>query len=249
MLCPSSRPLKFKRTLSVGTTRPARWVRQPLTNNAPVGSDIELAEVTLRAIGVSEIEYVLTTFGELLPGVRDGRWDMNVPIFISKEREEIVTFSVPVWALADGFVVRRGNPKAVTSYESIAARSDAILGIVSGTVQKDTALNAGVTAKQIVKFQSQHEAITALLAGKIDAYSATAVGNREIVATNRELEAVGNEVSSNGSVPVGAFSFNKNNHTLINAVNDQLRKYLGSEDHRARMAKYGITKTEIDGVV
>lgn len=218
-------------------------------NNAPVGSDIELAEVTLRAIGVSEIEYVLTTFGELLPGVRDGRWDMNVPIFISKEREEIVTFSVPVWALADGFVVRRGNPKAVTSYESIAARSDAILGIVSGTVQKDTALNAGVTAKQIVKFQSQHEAITALLAGKIDAYSATAVGNREIVATNRELEAVGNEVSSNGSVPVGAFSFNKNNHTLINAVNDQLRKYLGSEDHRARMAKYGITKTEIDGVV
>jgi len=48
---------------------------------------------------------------------------------------------------------------------------------------------------------------------------------------------------------VGAFSFNKNNHALIDAVNGQLRKYLGSEDHRARMAKYGITKTEIDGVV
>lgn len=32
-------------------------------------------------------------------------------------------------------------------------------------------------------------------------------------------------------------------------MNEQLRRYIGSDDHRARMVKYGFTRTEIDGVV
>ena len=31
-------------------------------------------------------------------------------------------------------------------------------------------------------------------------------------------------------------------------MNEQLRHYIGSDDHRARMVKYGFTRTEIDGV-
>jgi polar amino acid transport system substrate-binding protein len=31
-------------------------------------------------------------------------------------------------------------------------------------------------------------------------------------------------------------------------VNEQLQKYLGSADHRARMARYGLTRTELDSV-
>jgi polar amino acid transport system substrate-binding protein len=37
------------------------------------GADIELADVVLRAIGVSSIEHHLTSFEELLPGVQEGR--------------------------------------------------------------------------------------------------------------------------------------------------------------------------------
>jgi polar amino acid transport system substrate-binding protein len=80
--------------------------------------------------------------------------------------------------LGDGFVVQRGNRKALTSYETVAARSDARLGII-----------------------------------------------------------------------LGAFSFNMGNDRLLHDVNRKLRKYLGSADHRSRMAKYGITETEIDGVI
>jgi polar amino acid transport system substrate-binding protein len=36
------------------------------------GADLELADVVLRAIGVSSIEYHLTSFEELLPGVQEG---------------------------------------------------------------------------------------------------------------------------------------------------------------------------------
>lgn len=217
-------------------------------DHSATGADIELAEVVLRAIGVTSIEHQLTSFEELLPGVQEGRWDMNVPIFVTAERAERVAFSVPAWALGDGFLLRHGNPKALTSYGSVAARTDARLGIVAGTVQLDSAKSAGVSNGQIVAFKGQTEAIDALLAGKIDAYASTAVGSRVLASANQELEVVAHETSKDGRAPVGAFSFSKGNPELLQAVNEQLRKYLGSADHRARMAKFGLTQTELDSV-
>jgi len=212
------------------------------------GADIELADVVLRAIGVTSIEHHLTSFEELLPGLQEGRWDMNVPIFVTAERAERVAFSVPVWSLGDGLLLRDGNPKALTSYGSIAARNDARLGIVAGTIQFDAARSAGVSDSQVVTFKDQPQAIAALLAGKIDAYASTSVGNRVLAGANSALEAISLEQGKEGRAPVGAFSFNRSNHDLLQAVNEQLRKYLGSADHRARMARYGLTETELDSV-
>ncbi|WCM21266.1 transporter substrate-binding domain-containing protein [Paraburkholderia bryophila] len=217
-------------------------------DRSAMGADIELAEVVLRAIGVTSIEHQLTSFEELLPGVQEGRWDMNVPIFVTAERAGRVAFSEPVWALGDGFLLRQGNPKALTSYAAVAARNDARLGIVAGTVQRDSATSVGVKDSQIVAFKDQTEAIDALLAGKIDAYASTAVGSRVLAGANQELEVVAHETGKDGRAPVGAFSFSKSNPDLLRAVNEQLRKYLGSADHRARMAKYGLTRTELDSV-
>jgi len=224
---------------------PFYWTRP---DHSVTGADIELAEVVLRAIGVSSIEYHLTSFEEFLPGIQEGRWDMNVPIFVTAEREERVAFSVPVWAIGDGFLFRRGNPKALTSYTTVAELGNARLGLVGGTIQINAAKLAGVSDNRIVIFKDQPAAVAALLEGKIDAYASTGVGSRALAGTHPELEAIALESDKNAKAPVGAFSFNKNNHRLAQAVNEQLRKYLGSEDHRARMAKYGITQTEIDGV-
>jgi polar amino acid transport system substrate-binding protein len=224
---------------------PFYWTAE---NHCATGADIELADVTLRAIGVSSIEHHLTSFEELLPGLQAGRWDMNVPIFVTAGRAERVAFSVPVWSLGDGLLLRHGNPKALTSYAAIAARNDARLGIVAGTIQFDAAKSAGVSDNQVVTFKDQPQAIDALLAGKIDAYASTAVGSRALAGENSELGMVSLEKSKEGQAAVGAFSFNKSNHGLLQAVNEQLRKYLGSADHRARMAKYGLTETELDSV-
>jgi polar amino acid transport system substrate-binding protein len=46
--------------------------------------------------------------------VEEERWDMNVPIFISAERERRIAFGRPVWALSDGFLLPPGNPKVLT---------------------------------------------------------------------------------------------------------------------------------------
>ncbi|MGJ7530369.1 transporter substrate-binding domain-containing protein [Variovorax sp. GB1P17] len=218
-------------------------------DGVPTGADLELADVVLRAIGVSSIEHHLTSFEELLPGVQERRWDMNVPIFVTPERARLVTFSEPVWALGDGFLVARGNPKALTGYKAVAARGDARLGIVGGTVQIDAAKSSGAADSQIVLFNDQPSAVAALLSGKVDAYAATAVGNRALAVANKALEAVAHEKSPDGRVPTGGFSFHKENRDLVQAVNKQLRAYLGTADHRTRMSKYGIEASEIDAVI
>lgn len=213
------------------------------------GSDIELIDKILREIGFSSVEYHHTTFEKLLPGVQSASWDINVPIFITAERKEKVAFSIPVWALGDGFVVQQGNPKKLESYETVAMRSDAKLGLIPGQVQVDKAKSAGVSDKQIVLLKNQDELIAALQSGKIDAFAATAVGNHAIVKANPELQSVPLKNNTEDKVPVGAFSFSKENHQLLQVVNEHLHKYLGSEDHRRKMSRYGITATEIDGAV
>jgi len=218
------------------------------------GADVELAGRILRQIGVGRIEHCLTTFSELLPGVEAGRWDMNVPLFVTPQRANTVAFSVPVWGMEDGFLVGPGNPRALINYSSIAKCPDARLGIIAGQVQHESAMASGVSEEQIVIFKQQADAIAAVLSGAIDAYASTALGNRIIASQmgRSVIDAVAHEPETNGRQrvpPLGAFSFNRKNVDLLKAVNQRLRSYLGSPDHRAHMARFGLTNREIDPVV
>jgi polar amino acid transport system substrate-binding protein len=216
-------------------------------DGVPTGADIELADVVLRAIG-ADVEHVRASFEELLPGVQAGRWDMNVPIFVTAERAARVAFSAPVWTLGDGLVVHRGNPKSLASYASLKTRDDARLGVIPGQVQYEAARSAGLSDAQLVEFKDQPDAVAALLAGTIDAFTGTALGGHVIVASNPALELV--RLWEAGAAPLtGAFSFGLGNARLRDAVNRELRRYLGSADHRARMARYGLGAGEIDGVL
>lgn len=215
------------------------------------GADIELADAVLRAMGVTHIAHHRTTFSELLTGVETGLWDMNVPLFVTPERANRVAFSVPVWAIGDGFLVRAGNPRALDSYATLAKQQDARLGVITGQVQHDSAKASGITDDQISTFADQAEAIEALRSGHIDAYASTALGNRILAQRigGSFLEAVEHQPEAGDtrqSRPLGAFSFARKNIDLRDAINAQLRLHLGSPAHRARMAAFGLTHNEID---
>ena len=237
----------MKITIAYIEEPPFGWTE---ANSIATGADIDLANAVLRAIGVTQIEYRPVTFSELLPGVDAGRWDMNVALFVTPERANLVAFSVPVWTIGDGFLVRAGNPKALDSYSSLGKRRDARLGIIAGQVQYNSARAAGVSEDQIEIFEQQADAIEAVCSGAIDAYASTALGNRILADRigGSVLEAVTHK-ETNGKqrkLPLGAFSFIRHNTDRLNALNEQLRSYLGSPDHRARMAEFGLTHNEID---
>lgn len=220
----------------------------PGPGGQPVGCDAELALTVLRAIGVRRVEARLTTFSELLPGVADGRWTVATPLFVTPARAATVAFSRPVWALGDGFIVRSESAQALASYQAIAA-AGARLGVVAGQVQRESALAAGVAADRITLFDTQAAVVDALLAGRVDAYASTALGNRTFTTAlgNPALAAVAAPVAP--KPPMGAFSFARHQVELRERFDGWLAGYLGSADHRARMAALGLGAGEIDPVV
>lgn len=222
----------------------------PLPDGAARGCDVDLALTGLRAIGVRAIELRLTTFAELLPGVASGRWTMSTPVFVSAERQGIVSFSRPVWALADGFVVPAGNPCGITSYRTIA-KGRRKLALVAGQIQRNNALAAGVTADELVEFATQHEALQAVRDGLADAYASTAVGNRTVLAQSRLGELMGVDAQDDfcRTPPIGAFSFAHASVDLRRAFDEFLVDYVGSSEHRERMLCNGLTRNEIDPIV
>jgi polar amino acid transport system substrate-binding protein len=221
----------------------------PLSIGTAGGCDVDLALTGLHAIGVREVELRLTTFAELLPGVASGRWTMNTPVFVSAERQSIVSFSRPVWALADGFVVPAGNPSGITSYRTIADGRHK-LALVSGQIQRNNALAAGVTAQQLIEFATQHEALQAVRDGIADAYASTALGNRTVLEQGRvgELMSVDAQDDFPRTPPIGAFSFAHESVDLRRAFDEFLADYVGSIEHRERMRRNGLTSNEIDPI-
>lgn len=220
----------------------------PNADGEAMGCDVELVQTILRMIGVAKIETRMVTFPELLEGVARQEWTINTPLFITPERSELVTFSRPVWALPDGFIVRRNDEQIFTSYSAIAEHDTAILGVVQGQVQHQSALNAGIPPERIRIFEAQDAIVAALLENKVDAYAATAMGHRGFVqrAKDERLQVVELEEST---AAMGGFSFAKSNTSLIRAFDNALASYLGTDEHRSMMQRYGFTDAEIERVL
>jgi polar amino acid transport system substrate-binding protein len=220
----------------------------------PSGSDIDVARAILTRMEVRSVELKKVEFPDLLPGVAAGRWTMNTALFITPERAKTVTFSNPIWALVDGMIVRAGNPKRIASYRSLAT-SDARLGVVKDTVQVAAAKAADVPTNRIVEFGAQEEIIAAIKQGRVDAYANTALGQRGLLASLKDPDLALAEPfeppMENGRAKAGfgAFSFNKANVAFIDRFNAELARYLGSAEHRALVAKYGLGPDEIGPVL
>ena len=220
------------------------------TADGPVGCDVEVAFAVLRAIGIERIEARLVTFAELLPGVASGAWQINTPLFITEERARLVEFSRPVWSLADGFMVRAGNPKRLTSYLALAAHSDAQLVVVADQVQEQRALAAGLDGKRVQRVATQLAAVAAVRDGRADAYASVAMAHCGFrrATPDAALEVV-DFGADGGAAAEGAYSFAKASGDLRRAFDGVLGRFLGSPEHRAIMRRYDFTDADIDRVL
>lgn len=222
----------------------------PGADGKPTGCDVEAAFAVLRAIGIARIETRLVTFAELLPGVARGAWNINTPLFVTEERAALVDFSRPVWSLADGFMVKAGNPKRLTGYQSLAAHADTRLVVVAGQVQEQRALAAGIPAARILRVATQAAAVAAVLDGRADAYASVAMAHRgHLHATPDAPLAVVDLGAQGGAAAAGAYSFAKGNRELRLAFDRELGRYLGSPEHRGIMRRYGFADADVDRIV
>ncbi|RUV00895.1 transporter substrate-binding domain-containing protein [Mesorhizobium sp. M6A.T.Cr.TU.017.01.1.1] len=211
------------------------------------GCDVKLAQKVCEILGLGTFLPIETEFAKLLPGLAKGEWDMTTGLFVSDERKKSVDFTRPIWVLQDGLLVAKGNPREFSGYRSIAADETALIAVISGQVQHQTALQNGVPPERIRIFATQAGAADAVAAGAVHAYASVAMAHRGYLAQHFNAPLAVIDVPAAEKQPAaGAFALAKDNAILRQRIDSCLDDLLGSPWHRDMMAEYGFSDGDID---
>lgn len=220
-----------------------------LTGEAP-----EVARAVLGRLGIDRVEGVLTEFGALIPGLEAGRFDLIAAgMYITPERCREVDFSNPTYRIGEALVVRAGNPLGLHSYADIAENDDAVMGVVTGAIQRRYALASHIPEARLAVFPDAPTALEAVAAGRADAYGGTSLTVLDLLEKADDPRI---ERASPFSDPVidgrpvrgyGAFVFRRGDDALRAAFDRELADYIGSDAHLAAVAPFGFSREHLPG--
>lgn len=235
------------------------YVRAAFANEVPygyvdeegnlTGESPEIAKEIFKRMGVAQVDGVLTEWASLLPGLNAGRWDVVAAgMFITPKRCEQAAFSNPSYKIGQAFLVPAGNPHDLHSYADVADNSDVTLGVMAGAVERGYARDAGIPDGRVKEFPDQASMLAAVKAGRVDAAALTSVsiermaqrGGGDVERTepfNTPPEAIG----------YGGFAFRQDDQALVEAFNEHLADFIGSEEHLKLVKPFGFTKANLPG--
>jgi polar amino acid transport system substrate-binding protein len=211
-----------------------------LTGEAP-----EVAKAVLNAIGIPQIDGVLTEFGSLIPGLKAKRFDIIAAgMFITPKRCAEIAFSEPSYGIGQAMLVKAGNPKQIADYGSIVANKDLKLAVMAGAVEAGYAKDAGVPQAQLVVLPDQSSLLAAVQAGRADAAVLTALSIANMAKKGEGVESTKpfGEVAGKSVKGHGGFGFRKDDKELYQAFNEQLKKFIGTPEHIALVEPFGFGK-------
>ncbi|MER7106319.1 ectoine/hydroxyectoine ABC transporter substrate-binding protein EhuB [Streptomyces sp. NPDC000229] len=212
------------------------------------GEAPELAKVIFKRLGIGRVQPVATDFASLIPGLNSQQFDVvSAGMYINKERCEQVIFSDPEYQMLDSFIVRKGNPKNLRSYED-AVRSGARIATGTGYAQIDHAVAAGYPEKDIVILQDQVAGLNAVESGRVDVFVTTALTTREVVKKSTRAEATAPfaaVVDGKKKIDGGGFAFRPTDTELRDAFNTEIHKMKKSGELFRILRPFGFTEAEM----
>ena len=140
-----------------------------------------LVQKIMEKLGVPKIEPYVATYGELIPGLQAGRWQMIAAAFrLTKERCAQVAFTDPV--TFDGGAIAYVASKTPTPPKSIKelAAGDAMIGVLQGSYLIKLATEQGVPQSRISQFPNNPAIIDGLTAGRVAAAISTNASLRQL---------------------------------------------------------------------
>lgn len=220
---------------------------QPDGTSAGIGPDV--ATAVLKSIGVEEINWTVTPFGTLIPGLKARRFDFAAAEQnISPERCKQVAFSEPNSSYGEGLLVKKGNPKGLTTYADIAKDPSLKVAVVSGANNVDFLRAVGVKDDQIVFIQANADAIPTVQS-RVDAYAATELTVSALAKDQANVEQVApfTDPVVDGA-PVrnyGGFAFRLEDTDLRDAFNTALVEFRKTDEYKQILMKYGLSEQSI----
>jgi polar amino acid transport system substrate-binding protein len=237
------------KTIRLGFANEVPWA-YPGDNQQPLGFVNAITLGILKTMGYTNIEPVVTEWGGLIPGLKAKRFDIITGgMYILKSRCENVNFSEPIGVFGECFIVPKGNPKGIQSYQDIKEKG-AIIVTGAGYSTIENAKKEGVPAKNIMTVPGNTEILAAVKAGR-----AYAGGVTYFSALHLAKESGGVlEVTDPTKNPEWTFNwvgigFRKSDTEFLAAFNQALKKYIGSNQMMQDVAQYGYSKSQLPGDV
>ncbi|GES41130.1 amino acid ABC transporter substrate-binding protein (PAAT family) [Rhizobium sp. ERR 922] len=220
-------------------------------SGAAKGIGPDVAAAVLKSMGVKEVDWTVTPFGSLIPGLKAKRFDfVAAEQNILPERCKQVQFTTPNSSYGEGLLVPKGNPKKLHSYEDIKKDPSLKVAIVSGADQLDFFHGLGIPESQIVMIQANADALSTIQTGRADAYAATELTVAKLVqgSTNVEhAEPFTDPVINGKSVrSYGGFDFRPEDKDLYKAFNTALEAFKKTDDYKKILMSYGLSAESVE---
>ncbi|MUL84638.1 MULTISPECIES: ABC transporter substrate-binding protein [unclassified Mycolicibacterium] len=235
--------IKSSGKLVVGTdpTYPPNEFKDP--NGNIIGFDVELMNAIAATLGLT-VEYRPSAFDKIIPSVQGGSYNVGMSSFTdSKDREQQVDFVTyfkagSAWAQKVGAGI---NPDDACG-KKIAVQTATVQDTDELPSRSEKCVTAGKPAIQVVKFDDQTAATSAVMLGQADAMSADSpVTAYAIKQSDGKLEAAGEIFDS---APYG-WAVPKNS-PLAQSLRQALEHLIESGAYKQVAANWGAENGMID---
>jgi polar amino acid transport system substrate-binding protein len=222
-------------------------------NGDAKGAGPDVAKAVVKALGIEpdNIQWVVTNFSSLIPGLQANRFDMTAAeMAIRPERCQKVIYSEPNTSYGEGLLVAEGNPKGLHAYDDFV-KNGLKVAVMAGADQLQMMQKLGVPEGSIVTIAANADAISTVSTGRADAYAATGLTASELAGKSDKVQVVsdfkdpvidGKEVRS-----WGGFNFNSDSKDLRDAFNAELVKFKKTDEWKKILADNGFTPADIAG--
>jgi len=211
--------------------------------STPIGADIDIASGIAAAMGV-KAEFKNVVFDSIIAGLLTKKCDAIVSAMNdTPERRKVVDF-VDYLKVGQSLMVKKGNPKHISTLGSLGGH---VVSVQSGTTMRQFLVaESARLAKQgkksfaIKTFPKDTDAISALKAGRVDAYFADSPVVAYYVSKDASLQIAGSPISP---LPYGLAI--RKHDPLRGAVQRALNQLYASGAMKRIAAKWGVTKAVV----
>ncbi len=250
--CPSHADSIFDRIndgepIRLGFAHEIPWA-YPGDNQNPLGFVNAITLGILESMGYTDIEPVVTEWGGLIPGLKANRFDIITGgMYITKSRCENVNFSEPIGVFGECFIVPKGNPKDLHSYQDIKERN-AILVSGAGYTTIENAKKEDVPEGNLMVVPGNTEILAAVKSGRADAGGLTYFSALHLSRESGDaVEATDPRKNPEWTFNWVGIGFRKTDTEFMKAFNEALKDYVGSEKMLKAVEQYGYTEAQLPG--
>lgn len=231
----------------IGFANEVPWA-YPGDDNAPKGFVNAIAMAVLDEMGVTNVEPVVTDWGGLIPGLKANRFDVITGgMYILKSRCENVDFSDPIGVFGDAFIVAKGNPKDLNTYQDIKSQG-AVLVTGAGYNIVEAAKKEGIDDANVMQVPGPTEILAAVRAGRADAGGVTFFTAQNLAAeSGGEVDVTDPNALPKWTLNWVGIAFRQDDDAFREAFNAALAKVLGGDAMMAAVEEYGYTKLQLPG--